>query len=70
MLTDYQQKTILRIRQLGPQYDDLTDEQLCELYSYWSDVHYSASWLDASIKQLIIFNKWATTTPIERVRNA
>jgi hypothetical protein len=66
----YHQNVILKIRQLGPEFYDLTDAELSDLYSYWSEKHYSSRWLTLSEAHLFKFKTWANTTPIQRIKNA
>ena len=60
------EKDIQRIRDLDTRLNSLSDEELAELYHQWSEIHYSASWLEMNERTVKKFVCWATTAPCDK----
>lgn len=64
---DIKKSTMELIRQLDPQFSDLADDKLAFLYSSWSEMRCSASWLTPSKESVKAFITWATSSPLELI---
>lgn len=64
MLEEYQIETLALLNGMNAQFDALTVENQCDLYSKWSHETACAGWLCIGEKGARAFIHWATTAPI------
>lgn len=67
-MTNYQSKTLKKIRSTSSLLIPFSDEWLIQLYHEWSEETACAGWLD-STQGVEEFCTWAVTPPCERKRN-
>lgn len=66
----YREETLCEIIARDRRFIGLSDEQLANLYSRWSEQTFSASWVSCSDYSIERFVKWATTTPLQQAEES
>lgn len=69
-IKDYRKETIDLIKSESPILASKSDMAIMEMYSRWSQINYSASWLIHSNRGIAAFIKWATTSPCDDYEDA
>ena len=64
-IEEYRKETIDLIKSASPILASKSDMAITEMYSYWSQINYSASWLMHNNRGIAAFIKWATTSPCD-----
>jgi len=64
-MKDYEIETIAKIRELGTEVSKISDENLCVLYSYFSEEQYCAGWMAYCEDE---FYEWLVTSPINNIK--